>query len=354
MNKKILVAMSGGVDSSVAALKLKNSGYDVAGVTMCLQHAVNRFSGASCGANRSVEDARRVCEQLEINHFVVDYSAHLQRHVIDCFVAEYRRGRTPNPCVQCNRFVKFGLLLDKAGELGFDMFATGHYAATVRHNGRTVLRKAKDPRKDQSYFLYAVNNNVLDRVVFPLGDSTKEETRRIARDSALPVAEKADSQDICFIPDGNYRKFLLQHALDIQPGDIVDLSGKKIGVHKGIHFYTIGQRGGLGIAAPEPLYVIAIDAKKNRIIAGNKKHVRSRRLRADNIIMHCTSLPDRALAKIRYAHKPAACSFSVSGDILNVVFDELQDAITPGQSVVLYDEDRVIGGGIINEVLHED
>ncbi len=221
------------------------------------------------------------------------------------------------------------------------------------HNGRTVLRKAKDPRKDQSYFLYAVNNNVLDRIVFPLGDSTKDETRRIARDAALPVAEKADSQDICFIPDGKYREFLMQHALDIQPGDIVDLSGKKIGVHKGIPFYTIGQRGGLGIAAPEPLYVIAIDAEKNRIIAGNKKHVSSRRLRANSIIMHYTSLPDRALAKIRYAHKPAACSFSVSGDILNVLFDELQDAITPGQSVVLYDEDSVIGGGIINEVLHE-
>jgi tRNA-specific 2-thiouridylase len=355
MKRKILVAMSGGVDSSVAALLLKNSGHDVAAVTMCLQHAVNRLSGAPCGANRSVEDARHVCDTLGIRHFVVDFSDHLQRYVIDTFIAEYRRGRTPNPCVQCNRFVKFGLLLDKAAELGFDMFATGHYAATVRHNGRTVLKKAKDTRKDQSYFLYAVNNDALERIVFPLGDYTKDDTRRLARDAALPVAEKQDSQDICFIPGGNYREFLLQHARDIQPGDIVDLSGKKIGIHKGIPFYTIGQRGGLGIAAPEPLYVLAIDAENNRISAGNKKHVRSRQLRADSIIIHYTSYPDRALAKIRYAHKPAACSFSVSGDILNVVFDELQDAITPGQSVVLYDdENRVIGGGIIKEVLHED
>jgi len=349
MKKKILVAMSGGVDSSVAALLLKNSGHDVAGITMSLQ-----CKGATCGANRPVEDARHVCDQLSINHFVVDCSAHLQRHVIDTFIAEYRRGRTPNPCVQCNRFVKFGLLLDKAAELGFDMFATGHYAATVRHNGRTVLRKAKDTRKDQSYFLYAVNNDVLERIVFPLGDYTKDDTRRLARDAALPVAEKQDSQDICFIPDGKYREFLLQHERDIQPGDIVDLSGNKIGIHKGIPFYTIGQRGGLGIAAPEPLYVLAIDAENNRIIAGNKKHVRSRKLRANSLVMHYTSFPDRALAKIRYAHKPAPCSFSVSGTSLDVVFDEMHDAITPGQSVVLYEDDRVIGGGIINEVLHAD
>lgn len=346
--------MSGGVDSSVAALLLKNSGCDVAGVTMCLQQAVSRFDDGPCGPNRSAEDARHVCRHLGISHFAVDFSAHLQEYVIDSFIAEYRRGRTPNPCVQCNRLVKFGLLLDKAAELGFDMLATGHYAATMRHNGRTVLRKAKDTCKDQSYFLYAVSNDALERIVFPLGDYTKDATRRLARDAALPVAEKQDSQDICFIPGGNYREFLLQHARDIQPGDIVDLSGKKIGVHKGIAFYTIGQRGGLGIAAPEPLYVIAIDAENNRIIAGSKKHVRSRQLRANNPIMHYTSFPDRALAKIRYAHKPAPCSFSVSGDSLHIVFDESQDAITPGQSVVLYDEDRVIGGGIINEVLHED
>jgi tRNA-specific 2-thiouridylase len=353
MKKKILVAMSGGVDSSVAALLLRNSGHDVAGVTMDLEHAVNRASGAPRGASRPVEDARHVCEQLGINHFVVDCAAHLQRHVIDTFIAEYRRGRTPNPCVQCNRFVKFGLLLDRAAELGFEMLATGHYAATVQHHGRTVLSKAKDTRKDQSYFLYAVNNDALARIVFPLGNYTKDEVRGLARDAELPVAEKQDSQDICFIPGSKYREFLLQHARDIQPGDIVDLTGTKIGVHKGIPFYTIGQRGGLGIAAPEPLYVIAIDAENNRIIAGNKKQVRSRQLRADNSIMHDISFPDRAQAKIRYAHKPAACSFSVTGSILNVVFDELQDAITPGQSVVLYDEDRVIGGGIINEVLHE-
>lgn len=346
--------MSGGVDSSVAALLLKNAGHDVAGVTMCLQKAVSKHNEALCVANSAVQDARRVCQHLCISHSVVDFSEYLQKHVIDDFVDQYRRGRTPNPCVQCNRHVKFGLLFDKAMDLGFDMLATGHYAATVQHQGRTVLRRGKDSRKDQSYFLYAVKNDVLKRIVLPLGDYTKDQTRRLARDAALPVAEKSESQDICFIPDGNYREFLMQHVRDIQPGDIVDLSGKKRGRHQGIPFYTIGQRGGLGIAAPAPLYVIAIDAIQNSIIVGDKKHVRSRRLRAGNITMQVNSFPQRATAKIRYAHKPAACSFSVSGGSLEVVFDEWQDAITPGQSVVLYDDDRVLGGGIINEVLHED
>ena len=346
--------MSGGVDSSVAALLLKNAGHDVAGVTMRLQMAIGRHNEASCGPNRAVQDARRVCQHLGISHSVVDFSDYFQKHVVDDFVDQYRRGRTPNPCVQCNRHVKFGLLFDNAGDLGFDMLATGHYAATAQHQGRTVLRRGKDSRKDQSYFLYAVKNDVLKRTAFPLGDYTKDETRKLARDAALPVAEKPESQDICFIPDGNYREFLMRHVPDIQPGDIVDLSGKKRGKHQGIPFYTIGQRGGLGIAAPAPLYVVAIDITKNTIIVGDKKHVRSRRLRARNITIHVDSLPQRAKAKIRYAHKPAACSFSVSGDSLDVVFDELQDAITPGQSVVLYDNDRVLGGGIINEVLHDD
>ena len=346
--------MSGGVDSSVAALLLKNAGHDVAGVTMCLQEIIRQHNDASCVANRAVDDAGRVCRHLGIRHFVVDFSQHLQKHVIENFVAEYRKGRTPNPCVQCNRYVKFGLLFDKAVELGFDMLATGHYAATVEHQGRTVLRRAKDIRKDQSYFLYAVNNAVLKRIFFPLADYTKDEIRNLARDAALPVAEKPDSQDICFIPVGKYREFLTRHLHDIQPGDIVDLSGNRRGTHQGIPFYTIGQRAGLGIAAPDPLYVIEIDAKKNRLIVGDKKRVRCRHLRAKNITLHVSSPPDRALAKIRYAHKPAACSFSVSGDSLNVVFDEPQEAISPGQSVVLYDEDILIGGGIINEVLHED
>jgi tRNA-uridine 2-sulfurtransferase len=354
MKKKILVAMSGGVDSSAAALILKNSGYDVAGVTMCLKNVQLQNNSAACSASRAVDDARCVCQHLGIRHVVLDFSQHLQKHVINNFVAEYCQGRTPNPCVQCNKYIKFGLLFHKAVELGFDMLSTGHYAATVEHQGRTVLRTAKDIRKDQSYFLYAVNNAMLKHIVFPLADYKKDEIRNLARDAGLPVADKQDSQDICFIPGGNYRKFLLQHTLDIQPGDIVDLSGKKIGVHKGIPFYTIGQRGGLGIAAPEPLYVTAIDAKNNRIIASSNKHVKSRRLRANNLIMHYTSLPDRAMAKIRYAHKPSPCSFSVSGTNMDVVFDELHNAITPGQSVVLYEDDRVIGGGIINEVLHED
>ncbi len=346
--------MSGGVDSSVAALLLKNAGHDVAGVTMCLQDVIRQNNDESCSANRAVDDARRVCKHLSIRHFVFDFSQHLQKHVIDTFVAEYGRGRTPNPCVQCNKYVKFGLLFDKAVELGFDMLATGHYAATIAHQERTLLKRSKDIRKDQSYFLYAVNNDVLKHIVFPLADYTKDEIRNLARDAGLPVAEKPDSQDICFIPDGNYRKFLIRHLHDIKPGDIIDQTGNKRGIHQGIPFYTIGQRGGLGIAAPEPLYVIQIDAEKNRLIVGDKKHVRSRRLRAMNITMHGNSPPGRALAKIRYAHKPAACSFSVSGDSLDVVFDELQDAITPGQSVVLYDGDMVIGGGIINEVMHED
>ena len=346
--------MSGGVDSSVAALLLKSAGHDVAGVTMCLQDVIRQNNEASCGANRAVDDANHVCQHLGIRHFVFDFSQHLQKHVIDNFVAEYRLGRTPNPCVQCNKHVKFGLLFDKARELGYDMLATGHYAAIFEHQGCTVLKRAKDLRKDQSYFLYAVKSDVLKFIVFPLADYTKEEIRKLARDAALPVAEKPESQDICFITDGNYREFLTRHIQDIQPGDIVDQTRNKRGTHQGIAFYTIGQRGGLGIAAPNPLYVLEIDANKNRLIVGDKQNVRSRKLHAKNITLHVNSPPDRALAKIRYAHKPAACSFSVSGDSLNVLFDEPQEAISPGQSVVLYDKDILICGGIINEVVHDD
>jgi len=354
MQKKILVAMSGGVDSSVAALLLKNQGHEVAGITMCLQKAIYRYSDIHCGASRSVEDARLVCEHLDIKHFTVDFSEHLDRQVIDNFLAEYRCGRTPNPCVQCNRRVKFGLLLEKAAELGCDYFATGHYVAKASCQGHTVLRRSSDARKDQSYFLYAVKNEVLDRVVFPLAECIKKDVRAMARDASLPVSENPESQDICFIPQGNYREFFSSRHENIQPGDIVDLSGKILGRHKGIPFYTIGQRSGLGIAAPAPLYVIGIDAEKNRLIIGDKNHVRARRLTAKQLNIHIPRLPERGLAKIRYAHKPAACSFTVSADTLNLVFDELQEAITPGQSVVVYNKDMVVCGGIIDEIGHED
>jgi tRNA-uridine 2-sulfurtransferase len=354
MRKKILVAMSGGVDSSASAWLLLQQGHDVAGITMNLQAAFDLKSRAPCAASQSVEDARRVCEHLGIRHFVTDFSEHLQTQVIDNFISEYRKGRTPNPCVQCNRHVKFGLLLEKAFSLGFDALATGHYASLALHQGRTVLKRCRDQRKDQTYFLYAVRNDAFSRIIFPLADMSKDEVRTLSGNAGLPVAQKPESQDICFIPHGSYSEFIMSRIGGMQPGDIVDMSGVKRGTHKGLAFYTIGQRGGLGIAAPAPVYVVAIDTVENRIVIGNKQDVQSRRLVASQINIHFSTLPSRAVAKIRYAHRPAACSFSVAGDRLNVEFDQPQEAITPGQSVVLYVDDMVIGGGIIDEVLHED
>jgi tRNA-uridine 2-sulfurtransferase len=349
--KKIAVAMSGGVDSAVAALLLKESGYEIVGVTMCLGVAPAEVERAKCCGPQEIEDARRVCRALEIRHYVIDFAADLEEKVIRPFVDEYSRGRTPNPCVACNRFIKFGSLLDKALSWGFDGIATGHYAGIEGAEGQWFLKKAKDRRKDQTYFLHAIPREALARVLFPLAEHAKTEVRSIAERAGLPVFDKPESQDICFIPAEGRAEFLRSRAVPIAPGDIVDRNGGTIGRHRGIACYTIGQRGGLGISSPVPLYVLAIDAARNRLVVGEKGHLRAGGLVADQLNCLVDAFPEEAWAKIRYAHRAARCRISHEGDRLTVRFREPQEAVCPGQSVVLYDDVTVLGGGIIQEVL---
>jgi tRNA-uridine 2-sulfurtransferase len=349
MVKKVLVAMSGGVDSSVAALLLKNEGYEVSGVTMCL--GISTEDDAKCCGASAIDDAKRVCDQLKIHHYVFDYAAQLEEKVIGNFISEYQKGRTPNPCIECNRSLKFGTLLDKALALGFDFLATGHYAAIEKDEKGYALQRAKDKRKDQTYFLYAIESKKLGNILFPLSHLTKDEVRDLAIKHSLPVAHKQESQDICFVTQKNSQEFLVERLKEINPGPIVDRQGKVLGQHRGIVFYTIGQRGGLGISYPTPLYVVSIDPVKNRIVVGEKKDLMSKGLVASDVNMLAENWPEQIYAKIRYRKKEALCEVTKEKDKFKVIFAEEQEAITPGQSVVFYDHDRVLGGGIIQEVL---
>jgi tRNA-uridine 2-sulfurtransferase len=348
--KKVAVAVSGGVDSAVAALLLRDSGLEVVGVTMCLGVAPAEGGRAKCCGPREIEDAGRVCRALGIRHYVVDFAEDLEEKVIRPFVREYCRGRTPNPCVACNRFIKFGSLLAKASAWGFDGIATGHYAGIAVENGEYRLIRPKDLRKDQTYFLHAMPKEALTRVLFPLAAYSKDEVRGMAQRAGLPVHDKPESQDICFIPAEGHEAFLRGRAARIEPGEIVNREGQVLGRHRGIACYTIGQRGGLGISSPAPLYVLAIDAAQNRLVVGEKCELRSDGLAADQINLLVDSFPEEAWAKIRYAHRAAPCRISCDGDRLTVRFTEPQEAVAPGQSVVLYDRATVLGGGIIKEV----
>lgn len=355
LKTRVVVGMSGGVDSSAAAALLVEQGYDVVGVTLKLwpQDCVNRAEDKCCGP-QAVTDARAVSHRLDIPYYLVDEAEEFQKQVIQYFAEEYKAGRTPNPCVMCNERLKFGTLLSRAQRLGAEFVATGHFARVERNEDGTrhLLKRGRDARKDQSYFLFSLKQEQLAHVLFPLGDLTKSDTREIARECQLKTADKEESMEICFVPDKDYGAFLQQAKLvEKHAGDIVDEHGRVLGRHDGIEFYTIGQRKGLGISSPRPLYVIELDAKNNRVVVGDDSALDRDEFRVER----CNWIPwdtppatFEATAKIRYNH-PGTAATVISHDdgSAAVKLHTPQRAITPGQACVFYQEDLVLGGGWI-------
>jgi len=350
--------MSGGVDSSVAALLLLQKGFNVIGLTMqSVPCGAEKVSGC-CGL-AAVNSAQKVCQKLNIPHYVLNFRQPFQRKVIDYFCREYQAGRTPNPCVVCNQYIKFDLLLRRAREIGADFLATGHYARVARKLPITnyqlpkfTLLKGKDKNKDQSYFLYRLTQNQLKYILFPLGDLTKKQVRQIAKKANLPTAERPESQEICFIPDNDYRKFLRKNCARINKlGPILNESGQVVGQHQGIAFYTIGQRKGLGFASQKPVYVLKIDKNKNALIVGAEKGLYQKELIVKNLNWVQNKTPKltlKAMAKIRYRQLASAVSvYPESKNKMRVRFIKPQRAITSGQSIVFYKGNEVLGGGII-------
>ena len=356
--ERIVVGMSGGVDSSVAAALLVEQGYEAVGITLRVwpwrepEDPRKRFG--SCCSPETVEDARQVARRLGIPYYLLNHEREFDRAVIANFAGEYLAGRTPSPCVVCNREVKFGTLLRRALAWEAAAVATGHYARISRDpaTGRVLLWKARDPRKDQSDFLWPLTQSQLAAARFPVGELTKEEVRARARGLGLPVADKPESQEICFIPDDDYRAFLRRRAPEaFRPGSVVDRSGRVLGTHQGIAAYTVGQRRGLGIAADRPLYVVALDAERNAVVVGGEDELTTDRLVATEVNFIPFDRLDgelRVTAKIRHSHSPALATLRPAGkDRVHVRFDEPQRAVTPGQSVVFYQGDLVVGGGVI-------
>ena len=351
---RAIVAMSGGVDSSVAALLLKREGYEVVGVTMRLW-SVERSDAPPqskrCCSVEDVEDARRVCDAIGARHYFMNFEREFQQHVVDYFVREYERGRTPHPCLACNDKMKFDFLLRRALFLDADFIATGHYARIRTQGGRRRLLKGIDARKDQSYVLFTLTQAELERLRLPVGEYQKEAIRRVAEEAGLPVAGKPDSQEICFIPDGDYRKFVSDRTHST-PGEIVDTAGNVLGEHPGIQYFTIGQRRGLGLNGNggSPKFVLDIDAESNTVTVGAEAELLRTRLWASGVSFTSGSPPPNPIdvtAKIRYKASEAPATICRDGEWLRVDFEEPQRAVTPGQPVVFYDGDELLGGGII-------
>ncbi|MBE7049627.1 MAG: tRNA 2-thiouridine(34) synthase MnmA [Ruminococcaceae bacterium] len=348
MNKKALVAMSGGVDSSVAAYLMKKEGYEISGAIMRLCDDFGEDSSSS------VNDARMICERLDAPFYVFDYRDDFKTFVVEDFVRVYDEGGTPNPCVVCNKKMKFGKFIDGAKAAGIDLIATGHYARIEKSGDRFLLKKGLDSSKDQSYFLYHLTQNQLSHTLFPLGSMSKDEIREIAKENGFVTAHKKESQDICFVPSGDYVSVIEKVTSKVYPGgNFVNPAGEKIGNHKGHIYYTIGQRKGLGMGFGEKMYVLGKDAGKNEVILGSNHDLFSDTLFANDFNWIVSDNPPetfRADVKIRYGAKEAPATVYVTEkDCVKIVFDTPQRAIAPGQAVVLYDGDVVLGGGTITE-----
>ena len=353
---KVVVGMSGGVDSSVAAWLLKEQGYDVIGVTMQIwqdeDNEVQEENGGCCGLS-AVDDARRVASSIGIPYYVMNFKQEFQKNVIDYFTEEYLNGRTPNPCIACNRYVKWEALLQRSLSIGADYIATGHYARIDKlPNGRYAIRRSATLAKDQTYALYNLTQEQLAHTLMPVGNYSKDKIREMAEEIGLQVANKPDSQDICFVPDGDYAIFIEENAdTPIRQGNFVTLDGKILGKHKGIIHYTVGQRKGLGLALGYPAFVLEIRPETDEVVIGTYEESLTHTLRANELnFMSVEDItePIRVFAKIRYNHKGAWCTVEKTGeDEITCTFDEPIRAVTPGQAVVLYDGEYVLGGGTI-------